>query len=219
MKGITNTTWVILVLLSVILILGLSNWNVQTKLNRSQNEASNYKFSYTLYKDSLRATHASYEAKMRTLGSLSPQDGVVVDNIAKDLHIKTKDVKSVTTISTQTRAPIYIRDTIFSDGHLSINTTKTDSGLIGSYKYVDTATLVTYKKYNTFLGIRYAPKVMGDIHYNNPNTTITGLNSINISDYVRPLHWTLGPSIEWTYYNGKFMPFVGVSLQYSLIRF
>lgn len=220
MKEMSLTKYLISLLFIIIGILIIINWNTLNKLENSLNEVKDYKFKYSIYEDSLGREHVNYKQLEHRLNELNSQDRSLVDKTAKSLGTKSSNIKSVTQVSTLTIAPIFLpSDTpSFNDGHLSINTDKTDSGLIGTYTYKDTCWFTTYTKSKRFIGIKYKEETFGNIHFGNPNTKITGLNSISISKFTKPKHFAIGPVIGVTY-NGSIQPFVGFGVMYKLISF
>lgn len=218
MKQPNIMKYVVYLLLIVIIILGINSALTYHKLKSSLDETTDYKFKYSLVKDSLGRTHANFQIEDHHLNQLTPDDRTLVNTTAKEHNVKPDDIKSVTQVSSSTTAPIYIHDTIFTDGHLSVNTHHTDTGLVGTYTYEDTCWLAIYSKPKKFLGIKYKTNTFGDVHFGNPNTTITGLDHISIDKLTKPQHFSVGPMIGITYVD-KVRPFIGFGATFSLFKF
>lgn len=91
-----------------------------------------------------------------------------------------------------------IRDTI--EGRVQLN------GLMSLTKY-DKGTGFLHLKKRHYL----------DVHFNNLIFRPLNVSGFDISDPVR--HWSIGPYIGYGWSGDRWAPQMGISLQYSLIRF
>lgn len=212
--------YLVFLLLSIIGLLVASNYFTYNKLQSSLDESKDYKFKYTLVKDSLGREHAQYKVEGHHLNELNSEDKALVEKTAKSLGSKPKDIKSVTQVSTSTTDTFHLSlDTpSFNDGHLSLDVIKTPTSITGTYTYKDTCWLTTYVKSKRVLGIKYKEDTYGDIHFGNPKTSITGLNHISIDKFIKPKHWVVGPSVG-VMYNGSITPYIGFGVTYKLLSF
>ncbi len=219
MKGLSTVKYIVVLLISVIFILGISNYSTYHQLRNSLDQVKDYKFKYSLYKDSLGRENAKFKIDPHHINQLNPQDGVVVRDEAKALGIRPEHIKQVTKVATSTTATFHISNDspLFNDGHLSLNVVKTPNSITGTYTYEDTAWFDTYTKDKRILGIKYGTNTFGNVHFGNPNTHITGLNSITIDKYTRPKHWSIGPTLGVTY-TDKVRPYIGFGITYSIIK-
>lgn len=95
---------------------------------------------------------------------------------------------------------------------------KIDSGkLTADYKLRDSLTFITFHKNTGFLGLG-KKKTFIDVQTQNPNVTFSRMQKIELtSEKVKK--FSLGPCVNYGFNGEKFQPSIGVSLQYSLIRF
>jgi len=93
-----------------------------------------------------------------------------------------------------------------------------DSGkLSANYSLKDSLTFITFHKNTGFLGLG-KKKTLIDVQTQNPNVTFTQMQKIELtSEKIKK--FSFGPCINYGFNGEKFQPSVGVSLQYSLIRF
>jgi hypothetical protein len=84
-----------------------------------------------------------------------------------------------------------------------------------NYSTFDSLIVTTYFKKKWFLGKK---ETFVDAYSLNPNAHISGLVGLKVAT-EKPKRFGLGPYIGYGYSGDKWQPSVGLSLQYSLIRF
>lgn len=105
----------------------------------------------------------------------------------------------------------------YKDEYMKFNG-KIDSGkLTADYSLKDSLTFVTFHKNTGFLGLG-KKKTFIDVQTQNPNVSFTQMRKIELtSEKVKK--FSIGPCVNYGFNGAKFQPSIGVSLQYSLIRF
>ena len=118
--------------------------------------------------------------------------------------------------TTQHRSNVRVHTPMFriDDGFLNFKGTMPDSlSLDYEYSYRDSVIFATSWKKN---GLFRTKTLMVSGAFGNKNATITGLRNVEISDF-KDKRFGIGPMVGYDLLNNQ--PVVGVSVQYSLIRF
>jgi hypothetical protein len=106
----------------------------------------------------------------------------------------------------------------FTDGFLAINGRVDSGSILANYKYTDRMHYVTYEKKKKFLGITVKKEKFLDVYFDNPNTSITNLETVALGKYSKPKRWGVGPSVGATWHTNKIQPYIGIGVNYNLIR-
>jgi hypothetical protein len=131
---------------------------------------------------------------------------------------KPRNIQSITTLRTINKGVIhpridtaYLLDSIstykfsYQDDWMKLNGEIGKTATIG-YLFKDSIVLTTYKKH-------FQTYVSG--YSFNPNVQLSGITTIK----VRQPRFSIGPSLNYSWNGTKFSPSIGISLQYSLIKF
>lgn len=152
------------------------------------------------------------------------QTGAPVTAISKKIAVNPAKIKQVTNAVTTTSDTIpaiathRVKDTTvfdYEDDWISIHGVLHDSVQI-TYRMRDSIWLTAYQK-RTGL---FRKVTLLDGFSANPNTTITGLQSISLHTLNRrQARLSIGPSFGYHYAGGKFQWSAGIGIQYNFIRF
>lgn len=214
----------------VIILLGILGWSLTsnylqhsyTKELLTQSTIDHSKFSK--WKDSIGREHAKIKIVTEYITQLQPEVKQKLDATAKNLGIAAKDILQYTEVASYTKGSFNAKiDTnktfVFSDRYLSFDGKIKDDSLGGTYTYSDTVYYTSHKDKKKFLGITVKSDPVLDVHFGNPNTTISGVTNVVLKDYIKPKKFGIGPNVGATYYDGKIRPYIGIGIQYNLIRF
>lgn len=116
----------------------------------------------------------------------------------------------------QQRSNVRVHTPMFriDDGFLNFKGTMPDSATLNyEYSYRDSVIFATSWKKN---GLFRKKSLMVSGAFGNKNATITGLRNVVVSDF-KDKRFGIGPMVGYDVLNNQ--PVVGVSVQYSLIRF
>ncbi len=176
---------------------------------------------------------ASKEAAFVSARQLGESYAYHLAEVRKELGIKEKQVKALLKITSTAHGSgtTIIRDTVFidstgteipertfalSDGYLSMAGRFHDkSDLFYQYSYTDSVSIVTHTKKQGLFG---PTKLFVSASFANPNNHITGLTNVLVSE-ARDKRFGVGPFVGYGFSNGGAGVQIGVSVQYSLIRF
>lgn len=130
------------------------------------------------------------------------------------IKIKYKNLESVTKVKTVTKYGITIPDTVttieYKDRWIGYRATRIDNGLKLDIQTFDSLSIYTHWKKHLFKADELTISAVS----HNPHNTILGLSSIKVK--ARQKRFSIGPHVGLDV-SGKAT--VGISLQYSLVRF
>lgn len=150
----------------------------------------------------------------------------LLDSVAKSVRTKTKDISGVIAMSTYTADNVTgtARDTVYmerpatqirySDKWLWLQGIVVDSLAHLNYQIYDSIIIATYTKRKNIFATK---ETFIDAYSLNPHARVNTITSFRISAQ-RPKRWTIGPSAGYGWTGTDFKPFIGLSVQYSLIR-
>lgn len=182
--------------------------------------------STSYWKDQFNTEHASKQLADADLSSLRAAYGSLLDTIKARTGSKGEDLQAVTAASTSGTGKVTPKiDTVYlPDSSMAYKFRYNDrwldlDGIIGkepviNYRFSDSIVLTTYRKKVGFL--RKATYVDG--YSLNPNVRITGLTGIRVSS-AKPKRFGVGPYIGYGWNGSSWTPNIGISLQYSIIKF
>lgn len=237
MKTFIKNNWKRIILgAAVILALLLFPWNCDNQdIANQSKDVSDKKIDLSqvqIWKDKYNNEHYKLERLQVDKSVLQ----VHADSLAKLLKIKPKQVQSYTHIKSGVSLDQKLKseikyDTIWEDGFKTVIEYRPFSyndkwidikGDIGKsdsihIKGTDTLTKVNYWKRKWFLGTKH---YYSDFSNSNPYIKIEGLKQVEVKQTKS--RWGIGPSIQMSARLGtpiEFIPTIGLSLQYNLIRF
>ena len=187
--------------------------------------------SFNTWKDKAGREHGSVKLIPQNPKLLPQETKRVVEIKANILGVKPSDITLInetTAVTTGTiTVPVVDQTVSYSDGylglraHIYMDSTLETPLFKGMYTYRDTANFSMYFKKTRFLGITIKKEPMLDVYFNNPNTKIEGMRTIQLAKYVKPKRLGLGFQVGVTYsiQQAKLLPYVGVGFQYNLVLF
>jgi hypothetical protein len=164
------------------------------------------------------------EADAATLRALYP----AMDEMAKTLRVQAKQIQALTAMSVRTSGEVVptvdtvvINDKayqhfVYSDPYLKLDGVLSETPLI-KYEIFDSLTVATFSKRKGFLGLG-KKEIFVDAYSTNPNAHIKGLTGLRVASEPAK-RFGVGPAISYGFDGQQWRATVGVSLQYSLIRF
>ena len=185
--------------------------------------------SLSVYKAKYGTEHAQRLAVEGSYTVLKNYYNDLLDSISRRTVAKQKNIKAVATAGVEAIGEIALKvDTVYTRDTLKIyNFTYSDrwinlSGNIGNqnnltYKTYDSIVLTTYAKPSGFLGLGKKHTYV-DGYSLNPHSRITGLQSLLLTS-ERDKKFGIGIQAGCGYNGGQWAPFIGIGIQYSLIRF
>lgn len=183
--------------------------------------------STSWYKDKAGREHAQTQEEVMDLNTTLLLKGKLFDSVCKALKIKPKEINTITTFTTETNGDVvFVTDTIYIDStHKTVGIKYSDKWIKIegnlendklNYDVFDSLIITQYNKKYGFLNLRSSQYL--DAYSLNPHTHIKGLTGIKIADQ-KPKKVSLGIGIGYGFNGQKLEPMIGISLQYSLIRF
>ncbi|SEV91254.1 hypothetical protein SAMN05428988_0381 [Chitinophaga sp. YR573] len=134
-------------------------------------------------------------------------------------QVKQEDIRDITTVSSATTGFIYPKvDTVylpdsttiykfsFHDQWLNL-TGEIGKESVINYRFTDSIIITAYQKHK---------KPYVDAYSLNPNVHLTGITALRM---INRQHFTIGPYAGYGWNGKAFTPSVGISLQYSFIKF
>ena len=214
-----------LILVIVLLLTRVFSLSSRNNYLDAKTKAQDQKF--TLWTDSMGREHARQKQTTVYLTQLTAENKVAIDSAAEHAHVKSSDVSRYTAVKTQTTA--HFKATVdtsdmfaYADDHLSVQGTVTDSAkhkvVNEKITYSDVGHFTTYDTSKKFLGITFKKDTYMDVYFDDPNTHITGLTNIPLKPYLKPKHFSIGPTFGVTYITG-WKPYIGFGITYGLIKF
>lgn len=161
--------------------------------------------------------------------------------LAKSLNTKIKNINNIINLNMENQGELSAKidtqykiiqtinnniikyDTVFynvvnyKDKFMDFNG-KIEKGILNAkYKIRDSLTFVTFSKNTGFLGLG-KKKTYIDVQTQNPNISFTQMKNIELTN-IKNKKFSVGPCINYGIGANGFQPSIGISLQYSLIRF
>ncbi len=181
------------------------------------------------YKDYAGREHAEKLQARADMETIEAMYESLLDSVSRSTNVRKKDIQTVNTISTKNSNRVITRiDTIYTDTnkhHYEFNYSDTWTIIRGSIK---DSVLIQYMVYDSVIISAVSRKQKGlfnfkrDIYVDgyslNPNTKITGLNSVNVITTKRK-KWGAGPYIGVSFDGRQIVPSAGLSVNYDLIQF
>lgn len=164
------------------------------------------------------------EADAATLRALYP----AMDEMMRTMKIQQKQIQALTAMSVRTSGEVVptvdtvvINDKayqhfVYEDSYLKLDGILDETPLI-KYEIFDSLTVATFSKRKGFLGLG-KKEIFVDAYSTNPNAHIKGLTGLRVASEPAK-RFGVGPCVSFGYNGHEWQPSVGVSLQYSLIKF
>lgn len=185
--------------------------------------------SVQYWKDVAGREHARAQVSEGNYATLRAYNDKLIDSVIATLKIQGKQLEGITAIGTQTRAVIVPKvDTVLVHDqpalHFSYNDRWIDiDGVLPAgapqitYITRDSLIFTHYRKRTGFLGLGRTVTYL-DGYSINPNSKVTGVTDLRfVTD--KPKRFGIGPYIGYGYDGLRWAPSMGISLQYSLIKF
>jgi hypothetical protein len=178
------------------------------------------------WKDLYNTEHAEKQLADANYSSLRVVYGELLDSVSNRLNSKPNDVQAVTTAGTIATGSI--RPTIdtvllsdstagyrfnYKDKWLSLDGIISKEPVI-NYMFSDSVVFTSYRRKTGFL----RKDTYIDGYSLNPNVRITGITGIRVSN-PRKDRFSVGPYIGYGWNGSTWSPSIGISLQYSVIKF
>jgi hypothetical protein len=178
------------------------------------------------YKDAAGREHVQRvlaEAGSKAIGTVYRRE---IDSIKAALNIKEKQLQAFTLAATVNQGYVPLKvDTVYIDSAATYNFAYNDrwldvSGSVGKnsflkYKMTGSLVFTTYWKRKWLLGRK---TTYIDAYSHNPHVRVTGLDGARIS-IKEPGRFGVGPYIGLGWTGSSWVPSIGLSLHYSIIRF
>lgn len=139
----------------------------------------------------------------------------------EEIITKAEKPKQITTVGTITKGTIkpivdtvYLKDSTtaynfkYNDNWLSLNGTIGKESII-NYQFKDSIVLTTRRKKN---------KLYIDGYSLNPNVQLTGITHLQLTN-DKQTRFAIGPYVGYGWNGRKWSPSIGISVQYSLVKF
>lgn len=221
-KGFVNV-----ILLILCAYLAVQNLRKDGKISYVNHIVTTERGNFSTWKDNLGREHAQIKVKTETITKIVPEWRDKIDTVAAMLGVAQNNIKQITEISSAAkgsfRAKVDSNRFKFNDGYLNLtgglvtDTTQSITDIYGDYIYSDKATVTLYNKPKKFLGVKVGSSDYMDVHFDNPNTKISGLDGVYLKDPPAK-RLGIGPTFGATYYTGKFRPYIGFGINYNLIN-
>jgi hypothetical protein len=180
--------------------------------------------SLQYYKDAQGREHASRLLLQADMGTIKMFYRKEVDSLVKSLGIKEKQLRSFAVVGTQNTGTIKAKiDSVpgknyrtfsYTDQWMNMHGMISDS-LSLKYQYRDSLILSNYWKRKWFLGKK---RYFQDGYSLNPDVHFTGLSGAELL-VKEPGRFGVGPCITYSWDGQRWRPAIGISLQWSVIRF
>lgn len=180
--------------------------------------------TYKVWADSMGREHAETRTQLLHVAQLQAEDKAKVEEAARIEKVRPERINSITQVKSVSKGHLEaILDTPGNfasvDSFLTLKGQIKGSKLVVDYTYTDVGNVVFYNKPRKFLGITIKNTPYLDVYFNNPNTHIEGLTNIMVKHDNRILKMGIGPSVGVMYNGAAFKPYIGLSLNYNVIRF
>lgn len=213
-------------LVLVIVLILVSTWTISLfhKNHYLNSKIVEQTSTFKTWTDSMGRTHAKMKEQDLFISQLTTESHTKIDGVAHLLKVQPRDITKVVTESSRTTGHFTlipgasIHSYTFSDSHLVLSGSDSDKSIVGTYVYTDTGNIVFYTKSTKFLGITFHRDPYLDVYFSNPNTRIENLSNISLKQYTKPRKWGIGPSVGVTFNGTAIKPYIGVGLNYNLIR-
>ena len=196
------------------------------------------------YRDDSGKTHATILATEASRQSIEIVYKKELADAANQLHIKEKKITDYVRIISEAKGNgngkltkkdsiVYVygkdstilkRDTVtldqmnINDKYLTFNSViYKDFTYKYNYIYADSLYLIKHIKNSGFLGLKKT-KIF-DVHYSNPNASVTGITQFTIKDLEKEKKYSFGISLSYGWNGKSFQPQVGIGVQYILFKF
>lgn len=169
--------------------------------------------SAKIYKDKYGIEHAQKELITDQMSRVTTYYGAQIDSMAQLLDIKPKRVKSIVYVPFEADINIdSLKQALASVDTVNIHSVDTVPGRV---KINSIMSLTKYQKGTGFLGLK--KKTYLDVSFDNPIFKPLNVSGFDIT--VKPKHWSIGPYVGYGWMGDKWAPNIGISIQYSLIKF
>lgn len=169
--------------------------------------------SAKLYQDKYGTAHAQNEALQLEQEQAETFYGRQIDSMASLLKIKPSQVKSIIYVPFQADINIdSLRQELAKVDTLTIPIRDTVAGRI---RFNGLMSLTKYDKGTGFLSLKKTHYL--DVHFDDPIFKPLNISGFDISEPVK--NWSVGPYVGYGWNGDRWSPQIGISIQYSIIRF
>ncbi|MFA6057303.1 MAG: DUF6549 family protein [Taibaiella sp.] len=184
--------------------------------------------SISYWKDKFGREHAEKQMAVASYQEIKIVYGPLMDSVLSALKIQGKQLEQLTVIGMTSSNRVNLKvDTVYVDSAAQYRFAYKDrwidiNGMLGNNSYLeytsfDSLIISGYTKRRGFLGLGRKETYI-DAYSINPHSKMSGLQGIQISK-ERPKRFGIGPYVGYGYAGGRWLPMVGVGLNYSLIKF
>lgn len=169
------------------------------------------------WKDKFGQEHATKEVVSGQTKEIRTYYGAQIDSMAELLKIKPKQVKSIVYVPIKASFDLdSLRDALARiDTLRTTDTLHTVDTIHGKMDVNALMSLTRYSKGTGFLGLK--KRNFMDVHFDNPVFKPLDVSGFDITDKVK--HWSIGPYAGYGWNGDRWAPQVGMSIQYSILKF
>jgi hypothetical protein len=179
------------------------------------------------YRDLYNRDHAEHQQAIADIKTLKAYYPHIIDSVCKSLDIKSNALQSLAAIGMHSDNTVQILiDTVYVDSsHKQALRLKYDDRWITLRGTISDNPEIHYTTYDSLIITSYRKKtgwfkhaVYVDAYSLNPHSRIDGVTGIKV-DQVIDKRFGIGPYIGYGYDGQRFRPSIGLSVNYSLIKF